>query len=116
MQRPIPVWLGGQADPVLRRVAARGDGWFPQLAPGEQAREALDRVRSYAGELGRDPAEIGIEARVGIRNGDPSGWPEFIEGWRKLGATHIGINTMGLGLRGADHVDAIARFHRDLVA
>ena len=33
VQRPIPVWLGGGADPVLRRVARMADGWFPQVRP-----------------------------------------------------------------------------------
>src|SRR5213593_4248020 len=30
VQRPIPVWMGGMAEPVLKRVAQISDGWFPQ--------------------------------------------------------------------------------------
>ena len=30
-QRPIPIWFGGRADRVLRRIARYGDGWFPNL-------------------------------------------------------------------------------------
>jgi probable F420-dependent oxidoreductase len=113
VQRPIPIWLGGQSDAVLRRVAVMGDGWFPQIPPGEQARTALDKIHRHAAEIERDPAEIGIEARVGVRHGDPASWPQFIAGWRELGATHLGINTMGLGLTGAEHIDAIQKF-RDI--
>ena len=29
VRRPIPVWIGGGADPVLRRIARIGDG-FPR--------------------------------------------------------------------------------------
>ena len=39
VQRPIPVWFGGQAEPVLRRVGRLGDGWFPQMLPDTTARK-----------------------------------------------------------------------------
>src|SRR5262249_34260430 len=29
VQRPIPIWLGGMADAVLKRVGTLADGWFP---------------------------------------------------------------------------------------
>ncbi|MBX7251491.1 MAG: LLM class F420-dependent oxidoreductase, partial [Candidatus Promineofilum sp.] len=29
VQRPIPLWFGGHADVVLRRLARLGDGWMP---------------------------------------------------------------------------------------
>ncbi len=115
VQRPIPVWMGGHAEVVLRRTATMADGWFPQTAPDADTRRTLDRLRDYAVNAGRDPAKIGIEARAGIRHGDPSTWPKFTAGWRELGATHMGINTMGLGLRGREHIEAIERFHRELV-
>src|SRR5215212_9812276 len=35
MQRPIPIWIGGQADISLRRVAAIGDGWMAPVSPVE---------------------------------------------------------------------------------
>ena len=116
VQRPIPIWLGGHAEPVVRRVAAIGDGWFPQMAPDSRARAALARLGGYAAEAGRDLAEIGIEARVGVQYVEPPRWPEFIEGWRDLGATHLAINTMRMGLEGAEHHKAIEHFHRELLA
>jgi hypothetical protein len=39
----------------------------------------------------------------------------LIDGWRLLGATHMGISTRGLGLTGAEHIGAIERLHRELV-
>jgi alkanesulfonate monooxygenase SsuD/methylene tetrahydromethanopterin reductase-like flavin-dependent oxidoreductase (luciferase family) len=39
VQRPIPVWMGGGADAVLRRIAKIADGWFPQFQPGPQGAE-----------------------------------------------------------------------------
>src|SRR5881296_3866417 len=42
VQRPIPVWMGGMAEPVLKRVAQISDGWFPQFQPGDEASHTLD--------------------------------------------------------------------------
>jgi len=115
VQRPIPIWLGGQAEPVLRRVGALGDGWFPQMLPDQRARDMLDRLRGYADAAGRNPAQIGIEPRVELRYGEPDRWPTLVDGWRELGATHLAISTQGLGLTGREHLAAIERLHRELV-
>ena len=115
VQRPIPVWFGGQAEPVLRRVGRWGDGWFPQMLPDVHAKELLDRIRWHASDAGRDPGEIGIEPRIEVRSGDPPGWPALIEDWRGLGATHMAISSRGLGLTGAEHIAAIERLHHELV-
>ena len=108
VQRPIPVWIGGGAEAVLERVGRMGDGWFPQMRPDDRAREAIEKIRVYAAEAGRDPSSIGIEARLNLREGDPASWNNQIESWKELGATHIGINTMGMGLTSPrDHIEKI---------
>src|SRR5450631_1924795 len=50
VKRSIPIWLGGSADVLLRRVARLGDGWFPQGKPDAQMRQTLDRLRGYIQE------------------------------------------------------------------
>jgi probable F420-dependent oxidoreductase len=115
VQRPIPIWFGGQAEPVLRRVGRLGDGWFPQMLPDATAGKMIDRIRAHADAASRDSRAIGIEPRVERRYGPQEHWPALIEGWRSLGATHIGISTRGLGLSGAEHVTAIEQLHRELV-
>ena len=111
VQRPIPIWFGGMADPVLRRIARQGDGWFLQFRPGDTAKAMLAQLHSYVREEGRDPAEIGIEGRASIANHSPEEWASELSEWRELGATHIGVNTMGAGLATPDdHIDAIRRY------
>jgi probable F420-dependent oxidoreductase len=111
VRRSIPVWLGGSADTLLRRVARMGDGWFPQGRPDGSMRETLERLRSYIQEAGRDPGAVGIEARMSVRDGDLDEWVRQTDGWRELGATHISINTMGAGFKSLDeHIDAIRRY------
>ena len=98
VQRPIPIWMGGSADPVLERTGRIGDGWFPQMRPGRTAARAIELIREAAQQAGRDPNSIGIEARLNLREGDPNSWRQQMEAWQQLGATHIGINTMGMSL------------------
>ena len=111
IRRSIPVWLGGSADVLLRRVARIGDGWFPQGQPDDHMRRLLERLISYIREAGRDPSTVGIEARVNASEGNLDEWVRQTEGWRALGATHISLNTMGAGFNSpGEHIDAIRRY------
>lgn len=110
-RRSIPIWTGGRADVLLRRTARMADGWFPQGQPDEQMRQAVERLRRYIREAGRDPDSVGIEARMNAADGDLDEWVRQTEGWRELGATHISINTMGAGFKSPDeHIEAIRRY------
>jgi alkanesulfonate monooxygenase SsuD/methylene tetrahydromethanopterin reductase-like flavin-dependent oxidoreductase (luciferase family) len=110
-QRPIPIWFGGHADAVLRRVARLGDGWLPLYPTPEQARPALEQLDGYLAEDGRTRAEVGIEPRMSYGSGDPDAWIALIQGWQDMGATHLSVNTMGCGLAtAADHLTALRTF------
>ncbi|WP_328333154.1 LLM class F420-dependent oxidoreductase [Kribbella sp. NBC_00382] len=108
-RRRIPVWFGGGAEAVLRRTGRIGDGWMPQSPPTAEARRQVELVRSTAVEAGRDPAEIGFEARLSLGAVPEKEWPDFVEGWRELGATHLGVNTMNMGLGKPEEHAAVLR-------
>ena len=111
VQRPIPIWFGGMADRVLRRIARLGDGWFPQGQPDDDGRATIDRLHAYARREGREPSSIGIEGRIAIANQSPEELEEIIGAWKELGATHLSVNTMGAELSSPDeHIGAIRRF------
>jgi probable F420-dependent oxidoreductase len=58
VQQPtIPIWFGGDAPPMLRRVARWGAGWQPFLTPPEALPERLDFIRSQKDYHGR-PIEL----------------------------------------------------------
>ena len=42
----IPIWFGGDAEAVLKRVARFGNGWSPFRTPPEKFPECLDLIRS----------------------------------------------------------------------
>jgi probable F420-dependent oxidoreductase len=112
VQRPIPIWLGGGAERVVRRVGRLSDGWFPQFRPDGAGKERIEQMREYARQAGRDPQTIGIEGRISLADrGGPQDWSESARAWAEVGATHVSVNTMRAGLEGPDqHIDAIRRF------
>ena len=111
VQRPIPIWLGGRAEEVVRRVARMADGWFPQFGPDDEGRKILARMHGYAREAGRDPTSIGLEGRIDMATSTPESWAKRAKAWEELGATHISVNTMRAGLRSPqEHINSIVRF------
>ncbi len=111
VQRPIPIWFGGEADAVLRRMARLGDGWISNTRTLAQGREQVARLREYLQAAGRDPASFGIDIRINARLTPEADWAAEIAGWRALGATHVCVNTMGMGFtRLEQHLDVLRRF------
>jgi probable F420-dependent oxidoreductase len=109
VQRPIPVWFGARSPAAYRRAGTLADGWFPQMPPGPELDQAIATVREAAVRADRDPADLGMEGRVSFDSGGPDAVVKTVATWRSLGATHIGINTMGAGFRSVDeHLAALA--------
>ncbi|QFZ21685.1 LLM class F420-dependent oxidoreductase [Saccharothrix syringae] len=111
----IPVWFGGNAEAVLRRAGRLGDGWLPQRQPDATAAAMVARVRAHAEEAGRDPAAIGFEPRLVLADVPRGRWAPFADGWRELGATHLCVSTMGLGLKSVDEHLGVLRDVLDLL-
>ena len=102
---------------ALRRLAKLGDGWFPQMGPDEKCQAAIEKIRAYAKEAGRDPDQIGIEGRMHYDKGSAETWVKELEAWKKLGATHVSLNTMKAGLTSpVAHIEAIRRFQKATAA
>jgi probable F420-dependent oxidoreductase len=107
VQRPIPVWFGAQSPAAYRRAGRLGDGWFPQVQPGEKLDEARGIVEEAAVAAGRDPAAIGMEGRVTFA-GDAGDVIARARAWEEAGASHLSVNTMRTGLVSVDqHLAAL---------
>jgi probable F420-dependent oxidoreductase len=70
VQRRVPIWVGGESGPALRRTARLGDAWYPigtnpkfRLDTLKRFAGGIERLRSLARDAGRDPAEIGLAYR-----------------------------------------------------
>ncbi len=59
---PLDVWIGGQSDLVIKRVARYGDGWLPSFITPEEFAAGMEKLRAYAAERGRtiEPGEAGV--------------------------------------------------------
>ncbi len=110
VQRPIPIWMGGMTEPVLKRVARIADGWFPQFRPGPDSSATIERLRQYIADAGRKVEDVGIEGRISVFNTPEDQWGAALEAWRDMGATHVSFNTMAVQLSPQAHIDAIRRF------
>jgi len=119
VQQPIPVWMGGDSEVVIRRAARLADGWItlPSFRPGPAGQQTVDRLHGLVREAGRDPAAFGIEARMALAKVPADERANEIAAWRAMrGITHLCINTMGLGLPGPEeHVRTLERFKKDVL-
>ena len=119
VQPPIPVWMGGESEPVLRRAARLADGWITlqTFRPGPAAQQTVDRLYALVREAGRDPAAFGIEGRVALAQVTPEARAKEMAAWRAMrGITHLCINTMGLGLPSPEeHLRTLERFRKDVL-
>ena len=118
VQRPIPIWFGGYDDRVLRRIGRMGDGWIIAGAgntPTPEVTSAVERVKEYTYEAGRDPAAMGFEKVVGYGDSVLNVGATIVSDWEAAGVTHLSLNTMNSGLSTpADHIEAIRRFKEAL--
>jgi probable F420-dependent oxidoreductase len=117
VQRPIPIWIGGSAEGALKRAAQVADGFMTQRPLAGGWASTLERMRVWRAEAGLDPDRFGIDARINVNDGTPDDWQRAAEEWRRLGATHLTLNTMNGGLRGAEaHIERLRAALRALHA
>ncbi len=115
IQQPIPVWIGGSTDPAFKRIGKMGDGWMPQFRPNAEGEAKVETVRQYTRDAGRDPDALGMEARLSLGMTPRSEWRQDIERWNELGATHLSINTMSVGLKSPhEHIALLQQLVEEL--
>jgi len=116
VRRPIPLWMGADSEPAIRRVARLADGFFSHFAATDEGKALARTFWEWVQQAGRDPAQVGLECRLGVRMGDDE-LSRAAETFRSMGATDLEFNTMRGGLRDADeHLAAFRRFHARLRA
>jgi probable F420-dependent oxidoreductase len=114
IQRPIPIWFGGEADVVIRRMARMGEGWMLNRAYPEEAKPLIEKLHGCLEKEGRSPDEFGIDIRVNLSKHPRDTWVRLGEQWRELGVTYIGVNTMGSGFETLrERLEAIEAFKHE---
>ena len=110
VQRPIPLWMGADSEPAIRRVARLADGFFAHFAPTDDGAAQAATFWEWVKEAGRDPKDVGLECRMGAKMTDDE-LARAAERFRAMGATDFECNTMRAGFRSPDeHLAAYRRF------
>ncbi len=105
VQEPrIPILVGGTSAPAIRRVVARGDGWYVIHKDLDHFKSLIEQLHAECDRQGRDPAELKLTAywnyhREGL---------EGLEVYRDHGVERLLINTAAL--RMGDPESAVAQF------
>jgi probable F420-dependent oxidoreductase len=80
----VPILVGGDSAPAMRRAALRGDGWYGHANSPEEGRARIETINRLLVENGRDPATFECILQV---------WepPDLaaIEAYRAAGADRI---------------------------
>lgn len=70
LQKPRPpILIGGYVDAALKRAAVQGDGWLTSHYTAKSFARSWAKVRQFAEEAGRNPAELSATNQLPIRIG-----------------------------------------------
>jgi len=116
VQRPIPIWFGVEDDRAVERAGRIGDGWMALGQPDAENARRVALLREAARRAERDPGALRIVGPIGLRaSTTPDDWRRDAEGWRRLGATHVTVNTLNAGYPTvAAHLEALDRVRQTL--
>ena len=112
---PIPILIGGHAEPALKRAARLGDGWMHAGSDGDDLSRLLDRLAALRAEAGRErePFEIHVISLDaysvdGVRRLEDRGVTDVIVGFRNAYET----DTMELQQK----IDALRHYADEVIA
>lgn len=86
----IPILIGGESEPAMRRVARLGDGWLPYNLPVEDAARVIGRLKEMTRSYGRDPDRLRIVKIVYSNAG-----LDDLKRYRDAGVTEFNIASSG---------------------
>ena len=112
---PLPILIGGHAEPALRRAARIGDGWMHAGSDAQTLEGLLGRISELRTEYGRErePFEVHVISMDaysidGVKRLEDVGVTDAIVGFRN--AYEVDTQTL-------DHkIDALRRFADDVIA
>ncbi len=100
---PVPVHVGGDSEPALRRAARLGDGWIGnRFYPPDEADEVLARLRRHLADAGRADADFEITLALAV---EPD--PAVYRRYEDLGVTGV-LCAPWMAARRNGHASALA--------
>jgi hypothetical protein len=81
---------------------------------GPDVSSQIAAIKESSVTAGRSASAVAVQGRVSLVTGNPEDWIERAQGWKKLGATHLVVNTGRGGLTSVDqHLNLAERFMND---
>ena len=72
--RRLPIWIGGNSERALKRVAEHGDGWLATaITDPAVAVRCKAKIAAYAEAAGRNPGEVGYQMMLDVPPRDEDG-------------------------------------------
>ena len=125
----IPIWVGGDSGPALRRTARLADGWYPigsnpafPLDSLALLKSGIARLHKAANQVGRNPADLSVIYRVSAIPAAPAtasdGQPKLFNGpdatiiadIRAL--RDLGVASIDFGFPGASSAEVLSNMQR----
>ena len=70
VQKPLPIYSGGNVDAVIQRAGELCEGWLPAKIGVQGIRAGKEKLDQYARAAGRDPSDISIALQSVVCLGD----------------------------------------------
>jgi probable F420-dependent oxidoreductase len=101
VQSPLPLHVGGDSGPAMRRAVTQGQGWIGMLQTPETFADAVTALRARCERSGRDVATLERTALA------PRPDEAELDAWATAGATRLIVAPWP---RSGDACEALARF------
>jgi len=94
-QDRVPIWIGGESMPALRRAGRLGDGWLSNTwKQPARIKRGVDLIRSEAEASGRSADDITISCKLVLRDAksDRASVVRRIEKLQEAGVSHLMVD------------------------
>ena len=121
MQDPLPIVIGGRAEPALRRAGTLADGYHSSATGPDGYAARIPTIAAAAAAVGRPTPGLSARVRVELgertsagyaMRGDPDAIATEIRAWAAIGVAHLALyfDTTDPGA----FVERVERFDREV--
>jgi probable F420-dependent oxidoreductase len=92
VQKQIPIWIGGESTPALKRAGRLGDGWLPNtIVKPREMRECVNIIAEEAESNGRSIRNITISCKLRFKgiSSETDSALRTIERLKRVGVSHF---------------------------
>ena len=123
IQRPhIPILIGGNGDPALRRAAELGQGWIPLFQQPSELKPKIARLEELCAQRGRSLDDMEVVVGVRVRLGEDTtshwradDWMENFHAYSDVGVSELTLVIFEPDLRVEQLLDKLAWFAEEVV-